>query len=141
MTPASIFEPMLVMLLLTIVVWLWLFARRTAYMMANNIDAEQVKTPEQVQQLIPDHVSAPAHNFKNLFEVPVLFYVVCLMAVALNQVDGLLINCAWAFVILRALHSIVHCTYNRVMHRFLSYMVSCLVLWFMVGKLAWAVFF
>jgi hypothetical protein len=47
-------------------------------------------------------------NFRNLFEVPVLFYV----------------------------HSFIHLTYNRVMHRFAVYVLSTvvlLVLWAALG--------
>nr|WP_243760509.1 MAPEG family protein [Aestuariicella hydrocarbonica] len=128
------------MLILTGVVWLVLFARRIPYLTANKIDAEQLKTPNQVSMLVPDDVNAPANNFKNLFEVPVVFYVVCIAAYALGQVDGLLMNGAWAFVILRVIHSLVHCTYNRVLHRFLAYLGASVVLWFMVIKVALSVF-
>jgi len=55
-------------------------------------------------------------------------------------VDATLINCAWIFVTLRGIHSLVHCTYNRVMHRFVAYLASSLIVWFMVAKVAWAVF-
>lgn len=140
MSQAVIFQPVLAMLILTGLVWVLLFIRRMGYMTANKIDAEQVKSPAQVAELIPDDVNAASYNFKNLFEMPVIFYVACTAAFALNQVDGLLMNCAWAFVLLRLIHSLVHCTYNRVMHRFMAYLGSSIVAWFMVGKLALAVF-
>jgi len=136
-----IFEPVLVMLLLTAVVWVWLFARRLPFMLGNKIDAEAVKTPQQLAELLPPKVAAPGDNLKNLFEVPVIFYVVCISAFLLQQVDGLLVNCAWAFVGLRAVHSIVHCTYNRVMHRFLAYLLSCIVLGCMLVKLSLSVLY
>ena len=140
MSQALIFEPVLAMLLLTLVVWLWLFARRLTYMTANKIDAESLKSPEQTTELLPEKVMAPGNNFKNLFEIPVVFYALCVSAFALNQVDATLINCAWIFVTLRGIHSLVHCTYNRVMHRFVAYLASSLIVWFMVAKVAWIVF-
>jgi hypothetical protein len=85
-------------------------------------------------------VNAPANNFTNLCEVPVIFYAVCVAAFSLQLVDGLLLNCAWAFVALRVVHSIVHCTYNRVMHRFMAYLGSSLLVWFMVVKVALGIF-
>lgn len=138
---AIIFEPVLVMLLLTTVVWVWLFARRLPFMLSHKIDAETVKTPQQLADLLPPKVAAPGDNLKNLFEVPIIFYVVCISAFLLQQVDGLLINCAWAFVGLRALHSIVHCTYNRVIHRFLAYLLSSVIVGFMLLKLSFSVLF
>ena len=82
--------------------------------------------------------SAPqaADNFRNLFEVPVLFYVLCI-ALALNggSTPGF-VAAAWAYVGLRALHSLIHVTYNRVVHRFLVYVASTLLLFGM-----WIAFF
>ncbi|MBU3068913.1 MAPEG family protein [Aestuariicella sp. G3-2] len=140
MSQSIIFQPLLTMLILTGVVWLVLFIRRMSYLVSQKIDAEQLKTPSQVSALIPDNVESPANNFKNLFEVPVVFYVVCIAAFLLGQVDGLLVNLAWAFVILRVIHSLVHCSYNRVQHRFMAYLGSSIVVWVMVGKVALATF-
>lgn len=136
----EILQPVVAMLLLTAVVWVVLFIRRLSYMAGQKIDAEQMQTPQQTLSLLPDDVNAPANNFKNLFEVPVLFYVVCLCAAMLNSVDAMMLNCAWGFVLLRVIHSVIHCTYNRVMHRFVAYMGSCLLLGVMLFKLALATF-
>ncbi|MGH1372185.1 MAG: MAPEG family protein [Cellvibrionaceae bacterium] len=139
MSQAIIFESVLAMLLLTFVVWLWMFARRMSYLLSHKIDAESLKSPEQVSEVLPEVAAAPGNNFKNLFEMPVVFYLVCVAAFALNQVDQVLLNCAWAYVALRAVHSVVHCTYNRVLHRFIAYLASSVVVWFMVLKVSWAV--
>lgn len=136
----EILQPVVAMLLLTAVVWVVLFIRRLSYMAGQKIDAEQMQTPQQTLSLLPDDINAPANNFKNLFEVPVLFYVVCLCAAMLNSVDAMMLNCAWGFVLLRVIHSVIHCTYNRVMHRFMAYMGSCLLLGVMLFKLALATF-
>ena len=42
---------------------------------------------------------------------------------------------AWLFVGLRAAHSVVHCTVNIVKVRFVFYLLSSLVLWFMLAML------
>lgn len=140
MAQSVIFQPVIAMLILTGIVWLVMFARRLAFLGKNKIDAQQLKTPSQVAALIPDEVAAPGHNFKNLFEMPVVFYIICIAAFELGKVDGLLLNCAWAFVVLRVIHSLVHCTYNRVNHRFVAYLGSSILLWVMVVKVALAVF-
>jgi hypothetical protein len=43
---------------------------------------------------------------------------------------------AWGFVGLRVLHSAIHCSYNRVWHRFYAYLAGGLVLWALWGVLA-----
>ena len=66
----------------------------------------------------------PADNFKNLFEVPVLFYALASIALAAGNVPSWLVTSAWLYVALRVLHSIVHCTYNKVYHRLAVFMAS-----------------
>ena len=77
-----------------------------------------------------------ADNLKNLFELPVLFYVAALLSMVLMIQDPFLVQLAWGYVALRYVHSFVHCTYNRVMHRFMAYAASCIVLMFIWARLA-----
>ncbi len=69
-----------------------------------------------------------ADNFKNLFEVPVLFYALVAVAIATGYVPRWLAFGAWGFVVLRYIHSFIHCTYNKVMHRFRAFVASFLLL-------------
>ena len=126
--------PIASMMLLTLVVWIVMFAKRLGYMQAHNVDVEQMKTPAETQALVPGDASAPANNLRNMTELPVVFYVVALYLTVFGQVDSLHVTCAWVFVGFRVLHSLIHCSYNRVMHRFLAYLVSSLALWVMVVR-------
>lgn len=128
----EIFEPFLGMLLLTLVVWIFLYVRRISYCVKNNIHAQRLSTPEKAVALIPDDVNRPANNFKNLFELPVIFYALCLYLFVTGSVDSVFVTGAWAFFGLRLLHSAIQCTINIVMLRFLVYMAGALVLWAMV---------
>lgn len=131
---AELALPMLGMMFLTLLVWLFMFIRRISFAQGNNIDIEDFKTPADVQSLIPGDESAPSNNLKNLFELPILFYAICLYLTITAQVDDLYVNCAWAFLALRTLHSVIHCSYNRVAHRFAAYMLSGIALWIMVVR-------
>ena len=124
--------PVMSLLLLTLVVWVVMFIHRVGYANSHGIDAEELKSPADVARLLPVEVAGSGNNFKNLFELPVLFYVICLYLTVFGQVTSLMVSCAWAFVALRALHSLIHCSYNKVMHRFLAYLASSLALWIMV---------
>lgn len=77
---------------------------------------------------VPVAVSIPNRNYMNLLEFPVLFYVVCLMLYTAQGASILLVNLAWAYVILRVLHSAIHLTYNRVTHRIAAFALSNFVL-------------
>lgn len=127
----QIFGPMLGMMLLTICVWLFMFAKRIPFI--NSLEMENdALTGAELARLSPISVSNPSDNLKNLFEMPVLFYGLCIYLFVMGQVDSYYVWAAWAFFVFRALHSIVHCITTKVMLRFMLYAISCLCLFFMV---------
>ena len=128
----AILAPFLAMMGLTLIVWIVMYARRISYIVSQRIDPERLKTPEKGATIIPDAVSYPAHNLRNLTELPVLFYALCLYLFVTNSVDLSYVTAAWVFVAFRALHSAVHCTSNQVMYRFRLYMLAALALWFIL---------
>ncbi len=65
-----------------------------------------------------------SRNFINLFEIPVLFYVITIFIFMLGKVDAVYHNLAWVFVGSRVLHSLIHTTYNNVNHRLLAYVIG-----------------
>jgi hypothetical protein len=77
-----------------------------------------------------------SNNLKNLFELPVLFYLAVLLSMVLMIQDPVLVVLAWVFAVFRVIHSLIHCTYNTVMHRFIAYAISCLALILMWLRLA-----
>ncbi len=131
-----ILQPMVVMMLLTASVWLVLFAKRIPAMREAKLPAQTYTTPDKTFELLPETVSYPSNNLKNLFELPVLFYVLCLLLYVTGNVDGLYLAAAWSFVGFRALHSLVHVTINIVMVRFLCYLAASLALGFMLIRAA-----
>lgn len=126
--------PMAGMMFLTLLVWIYLFIQRIRYATGHGIDIEAMKTPTDVAGLIPGENASASHNFKNLVELPVIFYAVCLYLTLFGQVDELHVYCAWAFLVFRVLHSLIHCSYNRVMHRFGVYIIAAIALWIMVVR-------
>jgi hypothetical protein len=135
MNDSALLYPVLAMVLLTAIVALVLLARRIGEMKAQRIRPQAVAAARDMTSMLDDHRASD--NFRNLFEVPVLFYVAMLAGTALHAASAWLIAMAWAFVALRYAHSYVHCTYNRVMHRFKVYCTSMLVLFVIWGTLAW----
>ena len=85
---------------------------------------------------VPGHVSIPNRNYMNLLELPVLFYVVCLMIFVTGGASPAMVALAWAFVALRLVHSLIHLTYNHVLHRLAAFAASNAVLiglWVLAG--------
>ena len=125
----AILAPFLGMMLLTLAVWLFMYARRIHFMVTHGIAAQRLTSPERAAELIPEPISRASNNLKNLFELPVLFYALCLYLYVTSSVDSVDVACGWAFLGLRALHSGVHCGPNIVLLRFVLYVASSAVLW------------
>ena len=128
-----IWFPCAAMVGLTALVWLKLYADRLGEMRARGVDPQQLATVRDAAGKLER--TAAADNFRNLFEVPVLFYLLCIALVMTGSSTPGFVVAAWAYVGLRAVHSLIHVTYNRVVHRFLVYVASTLLLFAM-----WAVF-
>ena len=138
MTQTAIFGPFFAMLLLTLLVWVYMYIRRISFIRNANINVQDLAAPGMLAQLTPPAVSNPSDNLKNLFEVPTLFYALTLYLFVTSGVDATYVAAAWVFVAFRAAHSIVHCTFNLVMLRFYLYLAATLALWFMLIRAALA---
>jgi len=68
--------------------------------------------------------------------MPTVFYAVVLYIYVTNKVDAVYVAAAWTFFLFRALHSVVHCTFNFIPLRFVLYVISAMAVWFMVVRAA-----
>ena len=121
------FLPVLAMIALTIAVWLRMFFTRVGEMKRERIQMQDVALSAQAATRFSD--TRAADNFRNLFELPVLFYLAVVVAVLTGQVTMVTVSLAWAFVVLRIVHSAIHCGYNTVNHRFRAYFAAGVALW------------
>lgn len=120
----------LAMVALSFAVGLTMLFTRVAEMRSKRVHPQQASTSVTMAARLEN--VQPADNFRNLFEVPVLFYTLMAMAIAVGFVPPWLVYGAWVFVALRAAHSVIHCTYNKVYHRsavFIAGFALLLALW------------
>lgn len=129
----DILLPPVALVALTAVVWVRLYFERVGEMRARKIRPQELATSATGAGVLRN-VRA-ADNFRNLFEVPVLFYALCGFLAATGLASGPFVVAAWLFVALRCVHSFIHITYNRVTHRFTVYVASTALLFLM-----WAAF-
>lgn len=86
---------------------------------------------------VPDYVRLPNRNYMNLLELPVLFYMVCLLLFVTAGGSQAALALAWIYVGLRVLHSLIHLTYNHVLHRLAAFATSnvvLIVLWVVAAR-------
>jgi hypothetical protein len=135
MAQTAIFAPMGALALLTFLVLTLIPIRRFRAGFAGQIVSDDFKYGESSR--VPGHVSIPNRNYMNLLEMPVLFYVICLMLFVSGRVDALFVTLAWAYVGLRALHSLVHVTFNNVRIRLALFATSNFFVIAMWGMFFW----
>lgn len=85
---------------------------------------------------VPEDVCIPNRNYMNLLELPLLFYVVCLVLFVTGSQGPIHVVLAWAYVALRVLHSLIHLSYNHVYHRLAAFACSngvLIALWVLAG--------
>jgi hypothetical protein len=135
MNQTAIFAPFLTMMLLTLIVWFYMYSKRIPLIQKSKVDPNNL-TAAELARISPAAVSNPSDNLKNLFELPTLFYGLVLYLYVTNKVDEAYLIAAWVFTTFRVLHSAVHCTVNIVLLRFWLYCIAALALWFMVVRSA-----
>src|SRR5687768_15158207 len=118
----AILLPPTVLALLTAIVFGRLYSDRIAEIRARRIHPQQLATSKQSADTL-QNVTA-SDNFRNLFEAPVLFYALCGYLAITQLTTMLLLACAWGYVLLRAAHTFVHLTSNKVIRRFQLYFAS-----------------
>jgi len=117
---SPIFAPAIVLVLWSLVMLGWLAITRLPAMAKAGVDLTNVVGARgaNLEGVVPDKVNWKSHNYTHLMEQPTLFYVTVVILGVIGQGDGLNLSLAWAYVILRILHSIVQATWNRVAVRF-----------------------
>jgi hypothetical protein len=131
----AIFSPFFAMVFLTLLVWMYMYIRRISFITSRKLAPKDL-TPSAFAQISPPNVSNPSDNLKNLFEIPVIFYALVLYLFITQQVDAVYVSASWVFVVFRALHSAVHCTFNRIILRFYLYLFATIAVWFIAIRAA-----
>lgn len=130
----AILLPPTALAFLTGFVWLRLGSDRLGELRSRRIHPQQIATSKQMAEKLDNTQSAD--HFRNLFEVPVLFYALCGFLAITKLTTLLLLACAWGYVFLRACHTWVHLTNNKVIRRFQVFVASTIVLYVMWGIFA-----
>jgi len=134
MKPELILLPVFTLILLTFGIMFWMARLRFKAVGEKAVPPRYFKTFEG-NVAMPEQLSKVTRNFHNLMEIPVLFYVVIAFILILGKVDAVYIYLAWAYTVTRFIHSIVHVSYNYVIHRLFVFFISCLLLMIIWARL------
>ncbi len=140
MIDTEILQPVVALLAWTMVMWLWMYATRIPAMSKANIEPNDARKTDTLDERLPAHVQWKAHNYNHLHEQPTVFYAACLVLALIGLGDGMTALLAWIYAGLRIIHSLVQATANVVMVRFVLFALSSVVLIALVVTAALAVF-
>ncbi len=139
----TILQPVVALMIWTMIVWAWMYAARIPAMQASkDIDTRNLHggTGKDLDGVLPDRVQWKAHNYNHLHEQPTVFYAVAIVLAIIGAGDGVPALLAWIYTGLRVIHTIVQVTANKVMVRFVLFAVSSGVLIALIGIAAARVF-
>lgn len=128
---ANLLAPGAVLILWTLVMFLWLAATRFPAMKKAGIDLK--KTPPggrgaDLEKILPAETNWKSHNYTHLLEQPTIFYAVILILHAVGGYPAYVVWIAWTYVVLRIGHSLWQATVNRIPVRFTLFLLSTLCL-------------
>ena len=129
MSETSSLAPVLALIIWTLLIWGLMYARRIPAMQAAKIDPDTAKSPDgKWKEVLPLSVQASAHNYNHLMEQPTIFYALMFYAVLTAQMSTPILYAAWAYVVLRVIHSFIQVSSGKVILRFAVFSLSTLVL-------------
>jgi hypothetical protein len=131
--PDNLLTPVLALVVWTLIIWIWMYATRIPAMNAAKIDPDAAKHPGSLD-VLPSRVRAVADNYNHLMEQPTIFYALVFYIYLAGRVDQTAVWLAWAYVILRVIHSLIQCTTNKVTLRFTVFALGTLVLMIMAVR-------
>lgn len=133
----AILYPAFAMVFLTFGVSVWLLMMRIKAYKAGAVEPKYFRLN---QGEIPVYAKQAEQHYENLFEMPVLFYVVLLLAFVTQTANVGLIFLAWAYVAVRIAHTYIHLGTNKLLLRrnvFLASFAVLLMMWIWVLFALW----
>lgn len=138
MTQETILFPVIALAALTFGIGLWFGAIRFRAVRNGDINPAFYKLNRGAK--LPEYYLKLNNNYNNLFEIPVLFYVVSILIYVTNNTDVVFVALSWAFVTTRYVHSYIHTTYNNVMHRKNAFLSGVAILIFEWARFCFQLF-
>ena len=120
--------PVLALIIWTLVMLLVMYKRRIPAMNAISKRTQDFIDNPKLGEKLPASARWAANNYNHLHESPTIFYALMFTIFLMDKVTPLALYCAWAFVVIRIIHSIVHITSNKVIVRFSLFLLSMIAL-------------
>lgn len=140
MTSYDILQPVVVLVLLTLIMQLWMYVTRIPAISASGIKLDPNEPNGAQMNMLPARVRWKADNYNHLLEQPIIFYAICFTLAFIGEGDGLNLQLAWCYVALRMVHSAQQALWNKIEVRFSLFVLSSIALAVIAVRTAIAIF-
>ena len=120
-----IIYPILAVVLMNFIV---MFHMRYMISKAIKNRAVEYKYFKAYESSAPEYLLISRHHYKNFFEIPILFYLLCLVLYMIDDVSAIDLWITWLFVVFKGIHSYIRITSNYVPYRAYSFFVCVFLL-------------
>jgi hypothetical protein len=125
MSLQAVLLPVFVQVGLTFFLMLWMGSVRTRALKRGEVKMRDIALGQPAWN---EHGTKLGNAFRNQFELPVLFYVLVVLAIIARKADLLFVIMSWVFVLTRLVHAAIHTGSNYVPNRFYAYLAGFVVL-------------
>jgi len=135
-----ILQPVVALLSWSLVMTLWVFVTRIPTMVAMKVKLDPNVPPKDLTRNLPANIRWKADNYNHLMEAPTLFYAAALVVACVSPNNSVALTAAWAYVLLRVLHSLVQALFNHIPSRLFLFVLSTVALAIVIWQAARGVF-
>lgn len=120
----QILGPVIALIAWTMIMWVWMYATRLPAVRAAKIQLDPDAPRGAQMSTLPPKVRWKADNYNHLMEQPTIFYPLVISLALMGQGEGQNLYFAWAYVVLRIMHSLFQALINKIEIRFLLFFLS-----------------
>ena len=120
--------PALALVIWTLIMMIVMYKRRIPAMNAISKRTQDFIDDPSLVNKMPASARWAADNFNHLHENPTLFYALMFIIFLMDKVTPLALYCAWGYVAIRVVHSLVQVSSNKVLLRFSLFILSSIML-------------
>ncbi len=120
----AIIAPVITLVLWSLIMWIWMYVTRIPAIQKARIRLDPHAPSGEQSKLLPSVVRWKADNYNHLMEQPTIFYAIVFALTFIGEGTGLNVQLAWAYVVLRIIHSVFQALVNKIEIRFLIFVLS-----------------
>lgn len=121
---SDILAPIVALIAWTMIIWIWMYATRIPAIGAAKMKMDSNAPRGEQMSTLPPQVRWKADNYNHLMEQPTLFYALVISLALMDEGSGISLCMAWAYVLLRVLHSLIQVLTNKILVRFSLFVLS-----------------